>query len=309
MILRAEIATRLFDAPLLVHEGKLVAAMTAVGGRIVEGGIHFDGSIEMVDHVAFENGRPSFGRLGDRLGRAYERAGLLPFDVVNNVAVIGVEGSLVHKGAYVGMSSGRTSYQGIQTQVARARRDDQIKGAIFEVDSFGGEAAGAFETADMIAALSAEKPTMAILTDNAYSAGYLLASAARTIVAPPGGGAGSIGAVTMHADLSRKLQNEGVTVTVLAAGKRKVDGNPFQPLDDATKQRVLARLEHGREMFAEAVGRYRGNRFTKQAALDTEADSYTGVQAAAMGMIDAVGSPSAAFDAFIAAVNRKGSDK
>lgn len=305
MILRAELATRLFDAPLLMHEGKLVAAMTAIGGRVVEGGMIFDGSIDLVDHVAFENGRPSFGRLGDRLGRAYDREGQTPFDVIENVAVIPIEGSLVHKGAYVGMSSGRTSYQGIQTQVARAARDDRVRGAVFEVDSFGGEAAGGVETSDAIARLSAVKPTIAILTDYAFSAGYLLASAARQVVAPPNGGAGSIGAVAMHADISKKLERDGVVVTVLAAGKRKADGSPFQALSPETRDRALARLERSREMFAAAVGRYRGGRFTKAAALATEADSFTGEEALAIGMIDAVGAPGEAFDAFIAEVNRK----
>jgi ClpP class serine protease len=305
MILRAEIAQRIFDTPLLMHEGKLIAAMTAVGGRIVEGGMHFDGSFDLVDHTAFEGGRPSLGRLGDRLGRAYERAGETPYDVIESVAVIPVEGSLVHKGAYVGMSSGRTSYQGLQTQVRRAQRDDRVKAAVFEVDSYGGEASGAFETADMIAQLSRMKPTIAILTDHAYSAGYLLASAARQIVAPANGGAGSIGAVAMHADLSKKLEKDGITVTVLAAGKHKSEGNPFQPLPDDVKARSLARLESSRGIFAEAVGRFRGSRFNKAAALQTEADSYTGVEAAEIGMIDAVGSPSEAFDAFIAEINRK----
>jgi len=305
MILRAEIAQRIFDAPLLIHEGKLVAAMAAIGGRIVEGGIHFEGGIEAIDHVAFENGRPSLGRLGDGLGRAYDRAGQAPYDLIEGVAVIPVEGSLVHKGAYVGMSSGRTSYQGLQTQVQKARRDERVKGVVYEIDSFGGEAAGAFETADMMAQLSREKPTLAILTDFAFSAGYLLAAAARQIIAPPNGGAGSIGALTIHADLSKKLEKEGVTVTVLVAGKRKVDGSPFQPLTDDVRARVLARLESQRDFFAAAVGKMRGGRFPKAAALQTEADSYTGSEAAALGMIDAVGSPSEAFDAFIAEINRK----
>lgn len=299
MILMPEIAQRLFDAPLLIHPGKLVAAMTAVGGRLVEGGVTFDGDIEPVNHVAF-------GRLGDRLGRAYDREGIQTFDVIEGVAVIPIEGSLVHKGAYVGMSSGRTSYQGIQTQVARATRDDRVKAVVFEVDSFGGEAAGAFETADMIAALSQVKPTLSILTDFAFSAAYLMAAAARQIVAPATGGAGSIGAVVMHTDFSRQLENAGVKVTILAAGKYKADGNPAMPLSDDVKQRVLAKLEAGRQTFAESVGRYRGKRFTKEQALATEAASYSGADAKALGMIDGVGSPAAAFDAFISEIKRKG---
>jgi signal peptide peptidase SppA len=305
MIMMSEIAQRIFDAPLIIHEGKLVAAMNALGGRIVEGGIHFDGSIVQVDHTAFEGGRPSLGKLGDRLGRAYDRAGVVPYDVVDNVAVIGIEGTLVHKGAYVGASSGRTSYQGLQTQVIKAGKDPAVKAVVFEVDSFGGEAAGAFETADLISRLSAQKPTLAILTDFALSGGYLLAAAARQIVAPANGGAGSIGAVTMHADMSRKLANDGIAVTVLAAGKHKAEANSFSPLADDAKSRILARLEGARQIFAEHVGRYRGARFTKEAALKTEADTYTGTDALALGMVDAVGSPSDAFDAFIAEINRK----
>ena len=101
---------------------------------------------------------------------------------VDGIALIPIEGTLVHKGAYVGAYSGRTSYEGLQAQVLRAMRNPAIKGVVFEVDSFAGELAGAFETADLIARLSTEKPTLAILTDHALSAGYLLASAARQII-------------------------------------------------------------------------------------------------------------------------------
>lgn len=304
MIMRTEIAQRVFDEPLLIHPGKLVGAMSAIGGRIVEGGLHFEGGVVAIDHVAFADGRPSMGRLGDQVGREYDRAGVAPYPVFENVAVIPVEGSLVHKGAYVGASSGRTSYQGLQSQVARAMRDPAVRGVVFEHDSFGGEAAGAFETADMIAKLSTQKPTIAILTDHAMSASYLLAAAARSIVAPANGRAGSIGVVAMHTDFSKRLEREGVTVTILAAGTRKADGSPFAPLGDEVKTRILARLEDSRDAFAEAVGRYRGARFTKAAALATEAETYTGVEAVARGMIDATGSPNEAFDLFIAQVNK-----
>ena len=79
------------------------------------------------------------------------------------------------------------------------------KGVVFEVDSFGGELAGAFETTDLIARLSAEKPTLAILTDHTLSAAYLLASAARQIIIPEYGRAGSIGALAAK----NRLNNAG----------------------------------------------------------------------------------------------------
>lgn len=299
-----QIAARLFNTPLAVDPEKAAAILSGIGGRVVEGGIQIDGGFDPIAHVAFENGRPSAGVIGDRLGRAMESRGRSILDVVEGVAVIGIEGSLVHKGGWVGSNSGQTSYQGLQAQIVRAAADPKVKGVVFEVDSFGGEVAGAFETADMIAELSAFKPTLSILTDHALSAGYLLASAARQIVGPESGRAGSIGVITLHADFSAKLAKEGVKVTILAAGERKAEGNPFEPLPKDVADRIRGDLQAERQRFAEAVGRYRGTRFSAVAALATEADSFRGKDAASIGLIDATGPGNAAFAGFLASVNR-----
>ena len=305
MILRAEIAQRIFNAPLMIHAGKAMAGLAALGGRIVDGGVEIGGGFDPVYHVAFENGRPSAGKIGNTMARAFERAGMLPFDMIDGVAVIPIEGTLVHKGRYIGMSSGQTSYQGIQTQVAQAMKSDAVKGVVFEVDSFGGEVAGAFQTAEMIAALSAKKSTLAILTDNALSAGYLMASAASQIVMPEEGRAGSIGVITMHVDYSRKLENEGIKVTILAAGKHKADGNPFQALPEALATRIRGEVEQARGRFAEHVGRYRGRRFTAEQAMATEADDFRASESLRLGLVDGIGDTHQAFDAFVQAINSR----
>jgi ClpP class serine protease len=188
MIGLPHVAQRVFDTPLLIDAGKAEAFALGLGARICGETIELSGGLGALDHVAGE--QPLMGRVGDRLGRAYEAARVAPYDRLDGVAIIPIEGTLVQKGAYVGAMSGRTSYQGIQTQVRMAARDPEVKGVVLEVDSMGGEAAGAFDTADMIAELSAQKPTLAILTSIAASAGYLLASAARQIVMPAEGLAG-----------------------------------------------------------------------------------------------------------------------
>lgn len=301
------IAARLFDAPLMIEPRKLAAIVSALGGRMVDGGFSLRG-IEAIDHVAFAGGRPSqhMGVVSDKLGRrlaGYDDSDVL--DMVGNVATIPVEGSLVYKGAWLGSLSGDTSYQGLQTQIARAANSPAVKGVVFEVDSFGGEASGCFETADMLAALSAQKPTLAILTDFACSAGYLLASAARQIVMPPGGAAGSIGVVSMHADFSKSLEQDGVKVTLISSGDHKVDGNPFEPLDPDVLAKTQARNDAARVRFASAVGQYRGARFSAQAAMATEAQTYDSDQALALGLVDGVvDSPVEAFQMFVDAINR-----
>lgn len=299
-----QIASRLFETPHLYDARKAETVVRNLGPRLLGGPITIVNASGGVDHVAFESGRPSAGVLGDRLGRAYDKFGVTPFDVVDNVAVIGIEGTLVQKGAWIGSNSGETSYQGLQVQIARARRSKAIKGAVFEVDSFGGMVNGAFEAARDLRELSREKPTIAILTDFAYSSGYLLASQARQIVMPEFGGTGSIGVVMMHADFSSKLEKDGIKVTFIHAGKHKVDGNPYEALPEALRDRWQADVETMRDRFAEQVGRGRGKRFTKAAALKTEAETFDAKRALELGLVDAVDDPQATFEAFIKEVNR-----
>ncbi len=142
-----------------------------LGPRLTGMPIHVVNGDAPVEHTAFANGRPSAGILCDGLGRAYERHDVMPFQVVDNIAVIPIEGTLVQKGAWIGQSSGETSYQGLMTQISRAATRVGIKGAVFEIDSFGGMVNGAFETAAAMRALSKQMPTISILTDYAYSAG------------------------------------------------------------------------------------------------------------------------------------------
>jgi capsid assembly protease len=301
-MIHPRIASRLFNAPLMVHPQKAVAILHGIGYRVTGADCQTD--TPALHHVAFEGGRPSMGVLGDNLGKSIERRGQSVLQIHRGVAIIPIEGSLVHKGGWLGSSSGETSYQGIQTQVVRAAKDPAVKGVVFEVDSFGGEVSGAFEIADLMFELSAMKPTLSILTDHAYSAGYLLASTARAVVIPERGGAGSIGVITMHTDMSKALEMQGVNVTILSAGKHKADGNPFEALPETVAARIQANLEQSREAFAGHVSRYRGARLTFEKAMATEALDYTGADAVAAGLADVVGPGLQAFENFVAQLNR-----
>jgi capsid assembly protease len=298
-MIHPRIAARWLNTPLMFHPGKAAAILAGVGGRVIGGEVEFSGAMPL-SHVAFSRGTPRLGTIGDRLDR---KLGSRPaYDMVGNVAIIPIEGSLVHKGGWLESDSGETSYQGIQTQVKRAMRDPNVKGVCFEIDCYGGESSGAFETAEMISALSQQKPTIAILSDIAYSGGYLLAAAARQIIVPELGGCGSIGAVTMHIDMSKALEAVGEKVTIIAAGAHKADFNPFEALPEDVAAKVKAELESIRTTFAAAVSKYRGGRFSFDDAMATEADCYTGAEAVTRGLADATGYPSDAFEAFVTSV-------
>ncbi|RYM55439.1 capsid assembly protein, partial [Serratia proteamaculans] len=152
------------------------------------------------------------------------------YRVENGIAVLPVTGTLVHKFGYVQPFSGMTGYDGIITRLQLALDDPAVKGILLDIDSPGGEVAGAFDTADLIARARDKKPVWSLANDMACSAGYLLASACSQRLITQTGVVGSIGVVVAHRSLERALEQAGVDITLIYAGAHKVDGNPYQQL-------------------------------------------------------------------------------
>lgn len=288
-----EIAARLFDTPLMLHEAKANIIARAFGPRVLGQSVAMTETPDM--GVLTQNMRElRDGWTGEKIYNGPK--------MVSNVAVIEIEGSLVNKGSWVGKSSGMTSYEGLNIQIADCRSRDDIKAVVFEIDSFGGEVDGCFDCAEELFALSQDKPTIAILTDHACSAAYLLAAACRQIVIPATGYTGSIGVITMHVDASGWAKNQGLGVTILRAGEKKARPGMFEAMSEAEYSEATADLEAMRVLFAQTVSRYRGSRLTLEAALGTEADTYRGQAAVNLGLADAVGRPKQVFEAFIDAI-------
>ena len=224
-----------------------------------------------------------------------------PFAVVDGIAVIEIAGTLVHRGAWIGQSSGLTSYEGIAAQLQAAVADPGVRGIALDIDSFGGEVAGAFDLADRIRAARAQKPVHAFVAEHALSAGYVLASQADRIILPRTGAVGSIGVVALHTDISGALDQKGIAVTLIHAGSHKIDANPYQPLPEAVQDQMQRELEVVRFLFAETVAAGRGDRLTHAAALATEAAVFRGADAIAAGLADEMADPVTAFLTFAAA--------
>ena len=302
----AQIAQRAFNTPLLVEPSKAMAFLSGLGPRITGRQLRLariDVGPEDIAHAALP---ARAGILTNGLAEQYLQDAQTPFAMVDGVAVIEVSGVLVHRGAWIGQSSGQTSYEGIAAQLGAAASDPAVRGIALEIDSFGGEVAGVFDLADAIRAARSAKPVWAFVAEHAFSAGYALASQADWIILPRTGAVGSIGVVVMHADLSGQLSDAGVTVTLIHSGVHKVDGNPYAPLPDPVRVRIQAEIDSIRSLFAQTVAAGRNRSLTAEAALATEAECYRGTEAVAAGLADEVYDPASAFAAFVAAVNGRG---
>lgn len=305
----AQIAQRAFNTPLLVEPSKAMAFIAGLGPRITGRQLRLTG----LDIAAEEMTRATLparaGILTNGLAEQIQRNGQSPYALVDGVAVIEISGVLVHRGSWIGQSSGQTSYEGIAAQLGAAASDPLVRGIALEIDSFGGEVAGVFDLADAIRAARAAVPVWAFVAEHAFSAAYALASQADRIILPRTGAVGSIGVVMMHADLSGQLSDAGVTVTLIHSGAHKVDGNPYEPLPDPVRARIQDEIDGLRNLFAGTVGVGRGRRLTAEAALATEAECYRGAEAVDAGLADGVSDPASAFASFAALVNGRGSGR
>jgi len=223
-----------------------------------------------------------------------DRAERKPYAFASGMAIIPVHGTLINR--FNGTWGFVTGYDYIRGAFDAALADPAVQGIMLDVDSYGGEVHGCFELSDHIHAMRGKKPVRAMVNANCYSAAYATASAADNITVTPSGGAGSIGVVTMHVDYSKALEEAGISVSFIYAGKHKVDGNPYEPLPDGVRADIQTRIDATYQKFVATVARNRG--IGEAAVRATEARCYTADDAKAKGLIDAVAPPKAAFAGF-----------
>ncbi|MDW4799534.1 S49 family peptidase, partial [Escherichia coli] len=148
----------------------------------------------------------------------------------------------------------------------------------------GGEVAGAFDTADLIARAREQKPVWALASDTACSAAYLLASACSRRLITQTGTVGSIGVLMAHRCVEKALEIAGVDVTLIYAGAHKVDGNPYSQLPGDVRDEFQLSINSTREQFAQKVSDYTG--LKKSRVLATEAAVFIGADAIKSGLAD-----------------------
>jgi signal peptide peptidase SppA len=290
----AHVMSRLIDAPLWAHPVKAAIVYNALAGRLGVTPIPLPDD-PLLPALSAPRRRPEASRFVGEWPASEEQEGgrgrsIEPFKLTRQgVGVITVTGTLINRGAFVGSYSGETSYEGIKHQLARAAGDSRVKSIILDLDTPGGEANGGFEAAQAVREAAGRKPVIAIANGMSASAGYALASGASKIIAAPSGMMGSIGVALLHLDLSRALDKEGVTPTLIFEGARKMDGNPVEPLTDAALSTLRDEVHRYYELFLETVAMGRGRRTPARAARDTEGRIYVGREAIDARLADDVG--------------------
>lgn len=207
-----------------------------------------------------------------------------PYIVNNGVLQIPIKGGLLNKFPFQ-FGSYLTGYEYIWQAYLRGLNDPAVKSIVLDIDSPGGLVAGCFTLVDKMFQLKGTKPIYSFANESAYSAAYALASLGDTITVSKTGGVGSIGVLMTHYDYSGALQQSGVKITFITAGKHKVDGNSTEPLSQEVADRLTAQAEDTREMFIETVARNRPS-ISADEIRATEALCYTAKEAITAKLAD-----------------------
>ncbi len=176
------------------------------------------------------------------------------------VAVIPVWGIISHRAHMVEdiCGPGGTSTEKLSRAINGAIADRNVKALVLDVDSPGGSVFGVQEVADEIYKARGTKPILASANSLAASAAYWIAAAADELFVTPSGEVGSIGVYAAHVDVSKSQELKGLKTTLVSAGKYKVEGHPYAPLEAEAAAQMQARVNDYYDAFTKAVGKYRG---------------------------------------------------
>mgnify|MGYP001561430836 CR=1 FL=1 len=195
-----------------------------------------------------------------------------------------------------------TSSEAVVSKIHGAADDPKIKAVLLEIDSGGGSPVGAEEIAAAMKAL--DKPSIAWVRGSAYSAAYLVASAADAIIASNSSDIGSIGVTMSYVDNARQNIQDGLTYNQLTTGKYKDTGTPDRALTADERSLIQRDLDIILENFIQAVATNRNLSVAKVTAL-ADGSTMLGRMALRNGLIDQLGTQEEVWQKLATVINEK----
>jgi protease IV len=175
------------------------------------------------------------------------------------------------------------------------RNDADVLALIVRIDSPGGTIVGGESLYRQLRAVGTEKPVVAVMGSMATSAGYMTALGTDHLFAREGSLTGSIGVLMQTANVTGLLEKIGIKPDTIKSGPLKAQPNPLEVTTPEARQAIKDVVMDMYGMFVEMVAERR-NMDLDQAKALADGRVYSGRQALANGLIDAIGSEAEAVD-------------
>lgn len=209
-----------------------------------------------------------------------------------SVGVINIRGSLVpnHSWIHELFPGEVTSYQAISGALDQLTSDEDVERIVLDISSGGGAVTGVSEIAKKISRVDRSVMEVTAHTSTmAFSAAYWLASSARKITATEMAEVGSIGTLRIHQSYAAAAEKAGIEYSVFRAGEFKALGQPFEALDQKTRDYFQRDVEEANAFFINHVSTQR-NLMVSDRKRWAEGKTFFAAEARDMGLIDKVSS-------------------
>ena len=224
-----------------------------------------------------------------------------------DVALIPIYGVIAPRMNMLSEMSGGTTFESLTAQLHAALDNPKVKTIVFDVDSPGGNVAGASEFAREVLKARVAKPIIAQAQYLMASAAYWPMACCTEIVASPSASVGSVGVYTIHDDISDALAALGVKRTVIGAGKFKTEGVGGGPLSEEALTHIKAIVAEHYDRFVSDISKGRG---ISEAVIRNgygEGRCVTADAALACRMVDRIGTLSDTLARVLPSQSRQGS--
>jgi protease IV len=167
-------------------------------------------------------------------------------------------------------------------------KDDHVPAVLVVIDSPGGSVSGGESLHDALARVAKVKPVVAVMEGMAASGGYMTAVACTRIYAREATLTGSIGVLMETGEVSGLLGKLGISTDAIVSGPMKDQPSYTHPTSPAAHQMLQSLVMDMYDQFVTMVATGRHMEPDKVRPL-ADGRPYTGRQALALGLVDAIG--------------------
>lgn len=225
--------------------------------------------------------------------------------IINNVAVLRIEGVIMQKASFFSMIFGGATLDSLTADFKSLVSNDDIDTIVLDIDSPGGTVSGVMDFANLIFEAREQKTIISISSSIMTSAAMWIGAAAEHVLISCGTVVtGSIGVLTTHVDVSQLQADLGIKTTEITAGREKRIASTFAPLTDAGRSSLQSQVDKIMEAFVGDIAKFRG--VSEQEVKSNMADGkiFIGDNAVKAGLVDDIKT----FDLLLETINNGGLD-
>jgi protease-4 len=173
-------------------------------------------------------------------------------------------------------------------QLKKFGKDDSVKAIVLRIESPGGGVGPSQEIYEEVRKTGMKKPVLTSMGALTASGGYYIACGTQKVFANPGTMTGSIGVIMPFMNVRELVEKIGLRGMTVKSGEYKDIGSPLRDMKPEERALLQGVVDNVHMQFVNAVAEGR-NLPREEVIRIADGRIFTGEQAKALGLVDAIG--------------------